>query len=90
MDNLKNSHKITKVIFLDIDGVLNTERKAKEVYDNNNLDSHDEFGRLFDENALYWLNKIIDETGAEIVISSSWRNDGLGTLRKMWRKRYAK
>lgn len=77
-----------KVIFLDIDGVLNTERKVKEVYDNDNLDSHDEFGRLFDENSLYWLNKIIDETGAEIVISSSWRNDGLGTLRKMWRKRF--
>ena len=78
-----------KVIFLDIDGVLNTERKALQAYEGK-CESHDEFGRMFDEESLCWLNKIIDETGAEIVISSSWRNDGLGTLRKMWRKRYCK
>lgn len=78
-----------KAIFLDIDGVLNTERRALQAHEGK-CDSHDEYGRLFDENALYWLNKIIDETGAEIVISSSWRNDGLDKLRKMWRKRYSK
>ena len=78
-----------KVIFLDIDGVLNTERWVVHSI-KNELPVHDKFDgqHTFDENCLYWLNKIIDETDAKIVISSSWRNDGLGALRKLWRRRY--
>ena len=79
-----------KVIFLDIDGVINTEKWVAYSIENG-LPVHDEFGQhTFDEDCLFWLNKIIDETDAKIVISSSWRNDGLGKLRKMWRKRYCK
>lgn len=48
-----------KVIFLDIDGVLNDEEHTSESY----LDSM-MVGRL---------KRIIDETGAEIILSSSWR-----------------
>ena len=78
-----------KVIFLDIDGVINTEKWVAYSIENG-LPVHDKYDgqHTFDENCLYWLNKIIDETGAQIIISSSWRNDGLGTLRKMWRRRY--
>ncbi len=70
-----------KVIFLDIDGVLNTKdwhcRMTKDT-------PHDEFGFAFDPIAVSNLAHIIDETGAVIVISSSWKFHGVSKLRKMW------
>jgi hypothetical protein len=70
-----------KVIFLDIDGVLNTKdwhcRMTKDT-------PHDEFGFAFDPIAVSNLAHIIDETGAVIVISSSWKFHGVTKLRKMW------
>ena len=33
------------------------------------------------------LSKIIEETGADIVISSSWKFMGLSKMRKMWKDR---
>lgn len=65
-----------KVIFLDIDGVLNVIPK-----------SHDDFGGTFHEDFVENLRQIIDETGAKIVISSSWRFSGLEWMQKMWRFR---
>ena len=59
-----------KLIFLDIDGVLNTGRSVE--YDN-------KFGRKFidemnlDNEALSNLRALIDVTGAELVLSSTWR-----------------
>lgn len=63
-----------KIIFLDIDGILNTYRTMstmKEVKTRR-------FGQLvgfnqFDKDCVARINKITDETGAKIVISSSWR-----------------
>ena len=58
-----------KIIFLDIDGVLNchqTFRNKKSTYEYNELDDIDP------ENVKH-LNKILSETNANIVISSSWR-----------------
>lgn len=62
-----------KIIFLDIDGVLNsqlfyTKRKrqkgqSKEDYHLQNIDSK----------PIEFLNELIEKTGAKIVISSSWR-----------------
>ena len=70
-----------KVIFLDIDGVLNTKewhcRMTKDT-------PHDEFGFAFDPIAVSNLAHIIEETGAVIVISSSWKFHGVPKLRKMW------
>ena len=70
-----------KIIFLDIDGVLNTRdwhcRMTKDT-------PRDEFGWLFDPVAVANLARIIDETGADIVISSSWKFYGVPKLRKMW------
>ena len=70
-----------KVIFLDIDGVLNTKdwhcRMTKDT-------PQDEFGFAFDPAAVSNLAHIIDETGAEIVISSSWKFYGVPKLREMW------
>jgi len=58
------------IIFLDIDGVLN----SKLWYDSKLCKS---FGtsvkRYFDPNCIQLLNDLIDKSSAKIVISSSWR-----------------
>ena len=69
-----------KIIFLDIDGVLSPR------WWNSDKQS-DNYGCLFDAKAVANLAKIIEETGAEIVISSSWKNIGLVELQNMWRDR---
>ena len=69
-----------KVIFLDIDGVLNPkwwERKKPA----------DRFGCAFAPKTISCLAKIVKETKAEIVISSSWKLMGLQTLQDMWKER---
>lgn len=61
-----------KVLFLDIDGVLNSTRSAV---------AHDGFPHLltpdhmqmFDICAVGLVRKLCEETGAAVVISSSWR-----------------
>ena len=60
------------VLFADFDGVLNSkrlslppERAASEVeYDD----------RSFDKEAVERLNRIVERTGCEVVVSSSWRH----------------
>ena len=47
----------------------------------------DEYGYAFDPVAVANLAHIIDETGADIVISSSWKFYGVPKLRDMWQKR---
>lgn len=75
-----------KIIFLDIDGVLNTERHHKYCNENG-LDNSDEYGYVFDPVAVKNLERIVNETGADIVISSSWKYSGLSTLLDMWSDR---
>lgn len=75
-----------KVVFLDFDGVLNTE------HNQNMLRYHgrawrDEHGALFDSEAVAQLKRIVDETGAEIVIESSWKYLGLEAMQQMWAER---
>lgn len=62
-----------KVIFLDIDGVLN-------VY----CQGTDEYGCLFHKHFEDNLKWIIEETKAKIVISSSWRLSGLIAMQETW------
>ena len=73
-----------KIIFLDIDGVLNTQdwhsRMTKDT-------PRDEFGWAFDPVAVENLGHVVKETGASIVISSSWKFLGLAKLREMWKIR---
>lgn len=55
-----------KVIFLDVDGVLNCSRTTKR------LSCASEF--LFaDTRKILRLRKIVEETGAKLVLSSTWR-----------------
>lgn len=71
-----NSKKKIKVCFLDIDGVLNVISLGR-----------DEFGSLFHQHFCDNLKRIIDSTGAKIVISSSWRHSGLKSMQDMWKHR---
>lgn len=59
-----------KVIFLDIDGVLNSEASMRDfgirnTWNDNPHPMHIE-----------WLNMIVEKTGAKVVISSTWRTSG--------------
>ena len=73
-----------KVIFLDIDGVLNTKWWYTQM---DRYTPKDKYGYAFDPNAVANLKRIIDETGADIVISSSWKSFGLSELEEMWQDR---
>ena len=75
---------MNKILFLDIDGVLNTASWHRQA-DRNSL--QDEYGYHFDPTSVANLAKIIDETGADIVISSSWKFMGLSKMQKMWKDR---
>lgn len=71
-----------KVIFLDIDGVLNSEKHAKEMHALVKAGklSEEKFHQTWDlpyEGTLKPLKRIVDSTGAIIVLSSSWRIGGL-------------
>ena len=65
-----------KVIFLDFDGVLNLIPQG-----------HDYYGGIFHPEFVENLGRIIKETGAKLVISSSWRHGGLERMRMMWEHR---
>ena len=56
--------KPEKVIFLDIDGVLNTDKHLRK------------FGRDYiDQRLISILRVVVLQTKAEIVLSSTWRLD---------------
>ena len=56
-----------KVIFLDVDGVLNYRDCFLERHRVNNAPL------IWDKDCVNELNRIIKETGAKIVVSSTWR-----------------
>lgn len=81
-----------KILFLDIDGVLNSldnmnsqALSCKSLSDT--LKIKDEYGRLFDDRCVNWLRYIVDRTECKIVVSSSWRLMGLSNLQTMWEMR---
>ena len=76
-----NNYTMRKVIFLDIDGVLNTKYWYSQMDRNT---PKDQYGYMFDPISVDNLGKIIKETGADIVISSSWKCMGLSAMLDMW------
>lgn len=91
-----------KIIFLDIDGVLNASdytcllalsrrfeanKSGKKYNDEMDNKTRDKYGQLFDPRCCQWLKYIIDMTGADIVISSTWRHSGIQEMQAMWKKR---
>lgn len=77
---------MSKVLFLDIDGVLNTERQHDRCV-NKGIAPVDGYGYAFDPVAVANLKRIVAETGADIVISSSWKMWGLDAMQRMWARR---
>ena len=75
-----------RYLFLDIDGVLNTWRHEK-LLSEKNLPITDEYGHFFDPEAVKNLRYITEATNAKIVITSSWRFDGLQTMQALWKHR---
>ena len=68
--NMKN----IRILFLDIDGVLNSEEYAKWCYTDDGKQYLAEGGDIFvDRNAVNLIKRLCDEHDVRIVISSSWR-----------------
>lgn len=91
-----------KVIFLDIDGVLNSTDYMNALHINyssaakkgivsypitDNGFCRDKYGNVFDPRCTLFLEAIINDTDAKIVISSTWRLSGLQLMQDMWKSR---
>lgn len=91
-----------KVVFLDIDGVINTMAEVgfRECFGEGVLKAHEEAMEVhfdkqasrkngspypFDPTSLYHLHRILEVTGAKIVVSSTWRTD-LETMKSWFAK----
>lgn len=85
---------MSKVIFLDFDGVLNAYYYPKQLADRGKA-WRDAFGVLFAPECVAQLERMVRATGARIIVSSSWKIpfDGetaemaLHNLRRMWQAR---
>jgi hypothetical protein len=74
-----------RIIFLDIDGVLNSELYYKSERTKPDgevlIDPRDAWRcNDIDPLSVSYLNEIIDKTGAKVVISSTWRHLGIEKL----------
>ena len=76
-----------KIIFLDFDGVLNTEH-YQNLLQYQGKPWQDEYGAFFDPNAVKQLKRIIDATDADIVVESTWIrcNEGVMESSELTRK----
>lgn len=75
-----------RFIFLDFDGVLNTGRYQRELQTRGEM-GRDAFGPRFDPQAVDALRMLLERSGAQLVITSSWRTEGLAALRDLWQSR---
>lgn len=73
-----------KIIFLDFDGVMVTDRYQAQLTDSN-CPLRDDYGAKFDPVCVENLRLIIDATDADIVVISTWKMEmGLDDIQKMW------
>ena len=78
---------MAKYIFLDFDGVLNTENYQKQLKESGSI-ATDRYGFLFDPAAVANLKTIIDNTGAKVCVTSSWAIEiGADNLPVFWKAR---
>lgn len=81
---VKRQDNANNVIFLDFDGVMDTA-----YYDlyltKHGMEEKDRFGVVFDPDCVRNLGKIIEQTGADIVVSSTWKYFmSLDDFHEMW------
>ncbi len=85
--NIFHKRPVRKIIFLDFDDVMTTTKYCL-LLNRQNLPEKDEFGVLFDSDCIAAFKHVLDETKAEIVISSSWKSDmSLVEIQRMWKER---
>ena len=71
------------IIFLDIDGVLNCQL----YYSSNAFDKSGEYPyNQIDKVRVGWLNELCEDVNAKVVISSTWRSEGLERCREILQK----
>ena len=76
-----------KIVFLDFDGVMDTAYYDDFLH-KNSLPETDKYGIVFDPYCIKNLKYIIDNTGADIVISSTWKDDmTYNDILDMWKDR---
>ncbi len=76
-----------KIIFLDFDGVMVTEKYLEQLMADG-YSIEDDYGSFFDSNCVKNLKEIIDFTDAGIVVTSTWKmNMGLDGIQAMWETR---
>lgn len=64
------------LIFLDVDGVLNSIEKDEKRYGDRR--PYTDYYYPFNDNCLRNLKTLVEETKAYLVITSTWKNDKLG------------
>ena len=71
---------MNKYLFLDIDGVLNHDKW----FDSEHYKKHQENWKksMFDPECVARVNRILEVTGARLVVSSSWRT--MGDLKEIY------
>ena len=62
---------INKYLFLDVDGVLNSVSWYREEWNKNHVYPQGDF----DPKCVELVNRIVEETGCKVVVSSSWRTE---------------
>ncbi|MBO4599681.1 MAG: hypothetical protein J5641_02975 [Bacteroidales bacterium] len=72
-----------RYIFLDIDGVLNTNRSYK-AYSSEGKPWRDDYGPFFDNESVNNLRHIIETTGADVIITSTWKYKGIDAMHTLW------
>ena len=72
-----------KIIFLDIDGVLNSNDFLQYRSKDESEDMYKYLETFIDDEAVLVLEKIAKETESEIVISSTWRFNHYDSLKKI-------
>ena len=75
-----------KIVFLDFDGVVNTELMYYLAMTQEG-DWTDEYGLKFDPDSVANLKTVVDATGAAIVAITSWKVRGLDYLQDLWHQR---
>ena len=76
-----------KIIFLDFDGVMDTAY-YDSVLSKEGLATTDRFGVLFDPDCVSNLRMIIEKTGADIVVTSTWKDFmSYQEIMDMWQER---